>query len=175
MNDDTEKSGNRRREAIVLLLFFSIAFIAIPIIKVAAFGGGNIYSRISRWGALRTTIQSEDPGRLAVEDRAEDIEMLASFLWPPESAMEKAEEYYDAWSARSDWVIREASLISIDIAEHEKFARASSNVLLQNVRDFEQYIFATSWVKRDGIWYIAEQEENLIEEYHQPVRTTLRP
>lgn len=167
---------SRRREAIALLIFFVVAFVVIPILKVAIAGGGNLPSRRARWVALRSAIQSEDPGWLAVGERQQDIRQLSTFLYPRDTALERAEEYFDAWRARSDWVVREGAIEGdIEMAPDRQTATVNTRIVLQNVNEFEEYLFVTRWRRHDGIWYMEKEDEILRDKYTRPPATTIKP
>lgn len=167
---------SRRREALALLIFFTAAFVVIPIIRVTIDGGGNLASRRARWVALRSAIQSEDPGWLVVGDRERDIQQLSTFLYPRETALERAEAYFDKWRARSDWVVREGAIEGdIEMAPDRQTATINTRIVLQNVNEFEEYLFVSQWRKHEGIWYLEEENEIQRDKYTRPPATTIKP
>lgn len=169
LEQSPEKSRRRVLPGLIVVGFFIIAFVVLPLLKVTFFGGSNFYSRFGRWGALRISIQSVDPGRIAVDDRDAEIKILTNFLYPFDTATSRASAYYDTWRADSEWSIRGAELKGVEFSEDRQSALATTFVHMQNVFDVREFNFITQWRKHDSIWYVETEEEILLNEYtHSP-------
>ena len=65
-----------RRQKASTFAFFALAFVVVPLFVAKWKAGGNLHSRVHRLWALHMSIQSGDPGRVAIEDPEADIAIL---------------------------------------------------------------------------------------------------
>ena len=169
------KPRRRVPSGFVVGAFFVIAFIVLPLLKVTLFGGSNIHSRIARWNALRISIQSVDPGRIAVDDRDAEIKLLTDFLYPFDTAPLRASTFYDTWRSQSEWSIRLAELKPVEFSEDRRTVVSTTFMRMQNVFEIREFYLTGSWLKHDGIWYLETEKLFLLDAYTSPPQRMYRP
>jgi hypothetical protein len=151
------------RDGIGLAVFFAVAFVALPVWLVALRGGANLHNRAQRIWALQISIQSDDPGRLAIEDADADLAILEELLAPSPRRRERARKMYDSWHERRGWRIYEidAPRVEVDPAGDSAVVR----FVLKQSRKRERVRWACrdEWTRHDGVWYLSRRRKALID------------
>jgi hypothetical protein len=143
-------------------LFFLAAFALVPLVLVATRGGANLHGRIQRYHALRFSIQSDDPGRLAIADPEADVEILAALLVPAPGRRERARALYDSWRRLASWEIYELAEQRVELAEDGQAATESYVLKASRGRARLHFECEDEWTKRDGTWYLLRQRADRI-------------
>jgi hypothetical protein len=140
-------------------LFFFAAFVLVPVAMVAARGGGNLHSRIQRYHALRVSVQSDDPGHLAIADAGAELEILEGLLVPSRGRRMRARALYDSWRKQSEWEIYELADQRVEIAEGGESATARYALKASRERDRLHFACEDVWTKHEGVWYLDRRQE----------------
>jgi hypothetical protein len=145
------------------VLFYLVAFVIVPLLSVAARGDGNLHGRIQRLWALQVSIQSDDPGRFAIEDAGADVEILEGMLVPSPERPTRARKMYDSWHGRREWGIYEIDGPRIEYAQHGKTATARFVLKQSNQRERLRWACRDEWVREGGTWYLSRRHKTLID------------
>jgi len=147
-------------------------------------GGEDIHSYLQRWAAMHISIQSNDPGRIAIEDRAADVHILSEFINPDGDEVESAERYYDQWREGREWAIFEYDLDAIDIDPSGDSAAVKQTLKMRYAplhadpmalrleRTEEQ---RSTWIRIEGRWYLSELNLVELKTIERPAREVMRP
>ncbi len=144
-------------------VFYLAAFVLVPVVIVAARGDANLHSRIQRLWALQISIQSDDPGRLAIEDAAADVEILEELLVPAAERRARARKMYDSWHRRREWGIYEIDGPRIEYAENGDAAVARFVLKQSNQRERLRWTCEDEWTRQRGTWYLIRRRKTLID------------
>lgn len=147
-------------------------------------GGGDIHSYLQRWAALHISIQSNDPGRIAIEDRDADVRILSEFIIRDGNEVESAERYYDQWREGREWAIFEYELDDIDMDPSGdsavvkqtlkmRYAPLHADPMALRLERTEEQ--RSTWNRIDGRWYLSELNLVELETVERPVRAVIRP
>lgn len=145
------------------MLFHLGAFVILPVAFVAAWGDANLHSRIQRLWALQVSIQSDDPGRVAIEDARVDVEILEDLLVPAPERRTRAQRMYESWHRRREWGIYEIDGPQIEYAEDGESALARFVLKQSNQRERLRWACRDEWERRDGTWYLRRRHKTLID------------
>jgi hypothetical protein len=150
------------RDAARILPVLLAAFVLLPLLVLAARGGENLHSRMQRYRALRISIQSDDPGRLAIADAPADLEILEALLVPAPGRRLRARALHDAWQRERGWKIYEHVDEPVELAPGGETATA--RYLLKASRDLDRLHWECEdrWTKQDGIWYLDRHRETRV-------------
>ena len=159
--DPAHPSRPVRRE-IAAATFFLAAFVAVPLAVLAARGGENLHSRMQRYRALRVSIQSDDPGRLAIADAQADLEILEALLVPQPGRRLHARALYDAWQRERGWKIYEHVDEPVELVEGG--TAATSRYLLKASRELDRLHWECEdrWKRVGGVWYLDRHRETRV-------------
>jgi hypothetical protein len=160
---DRDASHVRSPRGTAPAVLFLAAFAIIPVAIVAARGDANLHSRIQRLWALQISIQSDDPGRLAIEDAAADVEILEELLVPAAERRTRARKMYDSWHRRREWGIYEIDGPRIEYAENGDAAVARFVLKQSNQRERLRWACKDEWTRRGGSWYLMRRHKTLID------------
>jgi hypothetical protein len=180
VSDDAREAQARLRSPALLIAFFLGAFVVVPLAVVSRCGGGNLDSRFQQWSALRQSIQSEDPTREIIDDPQADTELIASYLWPAPDRAARARSYYEQWRANRTWWTVEMHLRGVDYAQDRTRAAVTYEIEIKHLEDKrETERRRTSrleqWERRDGVWYLRESEDSVLEVLEPRPRGFLLP
>ncbi len=150
------------RDAMRLPVLFLGAFVLLPVVMLTARGGGNLHSRMQRYRALRVSIQSDDPGRLAIADAEADLAILEALFPPAPGRRVRARALYDSWQRERDWKIYEYVDQPLEVAEGGEAATA--RYVLKASRDLDRLHFECEdvWARRGGVWYLDRHRETRV-------------
>lgn len=150
------------------LAFFAVGFVVLPLSVVSWRGGGNLETRFQQWNQLHQSIQSRDWAREAIDDAEADTTLIESFLLPSDGRRARARAFYEKWRANRDWWTTESHVDSI-----ERNARGTSAVVTHEVelklwragreRKRHKVRRRESWEKADGVWYLRDTRDRVLE------------
>jgi hypothetical protein len=148
--------------------FFVLAFVVVPLVVVSWKGGGTLETRFQQWNALRQSIQSRDLAREAIDDPEADTALIESFLFPSDERHSLARALYEQWRANRDWWTIDTHLKSVERDENGTSAIVAHEFEMKLLRDNvelerRRLLRSETWEKADGVWYLRETEEQVLE------------
>jgi hypothetical protein len=164
-----------RRQKVGSFAFFALAFVVVPLFVAKWKAGGNLHSRVHRLWALHISIQSGDPGRLAIEDAEADIAILEELLLPSPRRTARAREFYQHWRQRKDWPVVEIDEPEIQLDPSGCSATARYVLKMRQPYKRREVAYVDTWRKLDGVWYLARRRERPLRTYANPGRGLVRP
>ena len=133
--------------------------VLLPLLVLSARGGENLHSRMQRFRALRVSIQSDDPGRLAIADPAADLAILEALLAPDPGRRVRAKALRDAWLREREWKIYEHVDEPVRVAPGGDAATARYVLKASRGLDRLHWDCEDEWTRRDGVWYLERHRE----------------
>src|SRR5262245_638197 len=144
------------------ILALLAAVVALPLLVLAARSGENLHSRLQRFRALRVSIQSDDPGRLAIADAGADLAILEALLAPEPGRRLHARALYDAWQRESDWKIYEHVDEPVELAPGGEAAVHRYVLKASRGLDRLHWECEDAWARRGGVWYLDRHRETRV-------------
>lgn len=178
---DTDRgNGGRPRVRTAHVAAFSlVAFVAVPLLLVAFFGDSNLHSRMEQWYALHISLQSVDPGRIAIDDPEADTKLIASYLEPGPGRLDRAKEFHDMWRNDRDWAIRDGDLKKFEIDQNGQQAEIVLDLVMDTANEtsttYREVRERSIWTKIDGAWYLSTIDSETTDTYTRKRPGVIRP
>lgn len=151
---------------------FCAIFVVLLLAVVILRGGSSLYGRVQRWDALRVSIQSTDPARVALDNPKLDTALIQDFLLLSPDNRNQARAFYDKWRAEKDWNI---SMEGTKISQSTEDALVTRFLKLTRNRRVRLYWEREEWLKKLGVWYVKEVKEEFQKEEDVPRKTLIFP
>jgi hypothetical protein len=174
---DSTPAANRGRLTRNVLLFASVVYLLVPFVLACIFADENLYTRMELWGAMNISLQSVDPGRIAIDDPKKDIAILESLVSPELRREGFAQKMHARWRQDRFWAIRDGDLESFEATED-----STTIVMLlkmdvstdegTHIRDVRE---TTTWHRIGRTWYLVGLEDKLVEQRFKPWPGVVRP
>lgn len=153
-----------------VLVFAFTAYFVAPLVLVCLYASGNFYTRMEQWYAMNISLQSVDPTRVAIDDPEADMEILNSLMSPELRAAGFAQALHERWRADRLWAIREGDLEAFAITDDTAMVEILLRMDMATAEGthFREVRETTQWKKIDGSWYLADLNDDLVEERFTP-------
>jgi hypothetical protein len=169
-----EGSGHLTRN---VLAFALAAYAIVPLILVALYASGNFYSRMIQWYSMAISLQSVDPGRIAIDDPERDVEILNGFISPALRREGFARKQHERWHENRHWAFRSWDLESLEFTENTAdlvfvIHTDTTSEAGTHYRDIRQ---TTHWEKIGRTWYLDDLKDELVKDIVKPWPGVVKP